>query len=159
RRGVKVLRLADGRHVARFIDPVTGKQQQQSLDKLGLTNAKARDRWAIEKATALKSLAAQVAVDGTVQNRATVEQAQADYLKGFGNANTSSAKLAPFASIAAHIAERGTTDMQDVTAPMLAAWADHVRRPANPHRVSTRNLYLVVASAWLRWCRRRGLLP
>ena len=157
-RGVKVLRLRDGRNVARFTDPISGKQRQQSLDVLGLTTAKQRELWAIAKLAELQLLREQIAL-GAVQVRVTVEQAQCEYLDGYGNANTRVAKLPALASFAEWVAGKGVVDVQDVAAPVIAAWCDHVHRPANPHKVGTRNLHVSVIAAWLRWCRRRGMLP
>jgi hypothetical protein len=53
-RGVKLLRLSDGRYVARYRDPVTGKQRQQSLNHLGLRTAQQRKFWAAEKLAELQ---------------------------------------------------------------------------------------------------------
>lgn len=158
-RGVKLLTLAGGRVVARWTDPITKKQVQRDLAPLGLTNAERRRLWAIEKATELRALKAQVAVGNAAPARVTIEKAQADYLATFGNVNTVGAKVPPLGSVAEHLAARGVVDVQDITGPALAAWGDHVRRPGSEHKVSTRNWHLMAVAAWLRWCRRRGHLP
>lgn len=157
-RGIKLLELADGRHVARFIDPISRRQVQVSLDRLGLTNARSRRLWAIAKTKVLQALRAQVSLDGTA-GRVTVKNSQTDYLDGFDNRNSRSAKQPALASITAFLADRSILEVQDITAPLLAAWGDHVRRPGNPHLPSTRNWHLLAVGAWLRWCRRRGLTP
>ncbi len=159
-RGVKLLALKNGdRYVARWRDPITRKQVQADMQPLGLTNATTRRLWAIQKATDLRTLKARIARGGSARDRQTIVEAQADYLAMFGNANSRSCKLPPLASIAAALAAVGITDVQDITAPSLAAWGDHVRRPANEHAISTRNWHLAACAAWLRWCRRRGVLP
>src|SRR5262245_8219218 len=94
-RGVKLLTLRDGRNVARFTDPITRKQVQQSMDAIGLSNAHRRKLWAIEKAQNLLALRAQIAQGGTMQVRVTVENAKNDYLAGFANANSKNAKIPP----------------------------------------------------------------
>ncbi|MEE9127963.1 MAG: tyrosine-type recombinase/integrase [Planctomycetota bacterium] len=154
-----LLRLADGRHVARFTDPITRKKHQRSLDKLGLTNTYARRKWAIDKSKSLLALQAQISSTGALHVLVPIDDARTTYLETFGNTNTVGGKRAGLEGLVEHLAAEGAHHVQDITGPTLTAWGDHVRRPQNPHRKLTRNQHLSAASAWMRWCRRRGWLP
>lgn len=158
-RGVKFLRLAGGRVVVRWRDPVSGKPVQRDAAPLGLKNEDARRRWAVTKAAELAKLRASLALGPGTAERATIAQSQTDYLGAFANPRTLVSKRPPLASIAEHLGAAGVRTMQDIEPRHLAAWANHVRRPANPHAVGTRNLHLLVAGAWLRWARGLGQLP
>ena len=158
-RGVKFLRLADGRVVVRWRDPVTRKQVQRDCAPLGLTRADLRRRWAVAKAAELAKLRGAIALGSGVAALVTIEKSQSDYVATFANENTSKTKASPLADLAEYLAQQGAKSVQDITPPMLAAWGNHVRRPANPHIVGTRNLHLAVAGAWLRWARELGQLP
>lgn len=157
-RGVKFVKVG-GRMVVRWRDPVSRKVVQKDTAPLGLTNASRRRLWAIEKVKELEKLKADVALAGASLARVTIEKSQGQYLERFANANSKKSKAPSLAALAEFLKERGATDVQDITAPMVAAWGDHVRRPANPHAVGTRNLYLLASGAWLRWCRATGSLP
>lgn len=158
-RGVKFLRLSGGRVVVRWRDPVTGKPVQRDCEPLGLTNDDLRRRWAVAKAAELRNLRGTLALGGNVAALVTIEKSQADYLASFANENTTNAKVAPLASMADYLAQQGAKSVQDITPPILAAWGNHVRRPANPHIISTRNHHMAAAGAWLRWARELGQLP
>lgn len=157
--GVKILELKTG-HVARWRCPITKKQKQVSLDTLGLSNAKQRERWCKEKLKALQATKAQLAIThGTsMPVRMSVATAQADYLATFAKINTRQAKTPALTIVAAFLAKNGISDVLDITAPVVAAYGDHVRRPGNRHKESTASLHLLVVAAWLRWCAKRGYL-
>ncbi|HZN40245.1 MAG TPA: tyrosine-type recombinase/integrase, partial [Planctomycetota bacterium] len=158
-RGVKFLTLKDGRVVARWTDPVSRKPVQKDTAPMGLTNASQRRRWAIAKANELRGLKAEVALQGGPLGRVTIEKSHEQYLERFANPNSHKGKVAPLAALRTYMTERGVKDVQDLTPTVLAGWADHIRRPGNPHAVGTRNLHLLVIGAWLRWCRENGTLP
>lgn len=160
-RGVKVLKLADGRHVARWTDPVTRKPKQASFEPLGITNAKARERWCIEKLAAIQAVKRGLSIShGTsLPVRVSIEDSQARYMETFSVVNTVEAKRPALANAKALLRNQGVSDVMHISGPHLAAYADHVRRPANPHRTSTSNLHLAQVGAWLRWCSERGMLP
>ncbi len=158
-RGVKFLRLSGGRVVVRWRDPVSGKQVQRDCEPLGLTNDDLRRRWAIDKAAELRKLRGQLELGSGSALRIDIEQSHRDYLASFVNANTLNSKRAALADLAAHLAGQGARNVQDIAPAMLAAWGNHVRRPANPHVIGTRCLYLAGAGAWLRWARGLGQLP
>ena len=158
-RGVRLLTLTDGRNVARWVDPITKKDVQQSLDLLGLTSAKTRVIWAIERAAALKSLKAQLAIAGPVQQRMPVADAVRSYLARFDRPNTVSSQTPPLAGFVQFATARGVSTLQDVTAPLLNQYGDHVRRPASHLSPGSKNLRLIVASGLLRWAKRNGWLP
>jgi integrase len=161
-RGVRWINLGTDdapRWVVRWADPATGRQVQRDAAPFGITNERARERWAIEKAAALRADKARYAIDGVASVRTPVSEAQDKYLATFGNAHTRVAKAKPLANLAEHLTDNAVRSMQDVTSPIIAAWGDHVRRPSSPHAPSTRNFHLAVAGAWLQWSRRRGWLP
>ncbi len=158
-RGVKFLRLADGRVVVRWRDPVTGKQVQRDCEPLGLTNEDARRRWAVAKATELRKLRGQLELGSGAALRIDIEQSHRDYIASASNERTKLARIPALASVAEFLEKQGAKSVQDISAPMLAAWGNHVRRPANPHAIGTRNLHLSVVAAWLRSARELGQLP
>lgn len=158
-RGVRLLTLPDGRNVARWVDPISRRDVQQSMDLLGLTSVRTRVIWAIEKAAAIKSLKAQLAIAGPVQMRMPVVAAVRDYLARFDRPNTVASQKLPLDEFAAFAAARGVSTMQDMVSPLLAQYGDHVRRPASPLAPGSKNLRLIVASGLLRWAKRNGWLP
>lgn len=159
-RGVKFLKLGEaGRWVVRWRDPVTGKQVQRDCEPLGLTNADLRRRWAVAKRGELQKLRAALELGGNAGLRVTIADSQAAYIASAGAERTRMNRKPALDSIAEHLKDQGMRQVQDITAPALVAWANHVRRPANPHAIGTRNQHLAVAAAWLRSCRELGQLP
>jgi len=158
-RGVKFLRLADGRVVVRWRDPVTRKQVQRDCAPLGLTNDDLRRRWAVAKAAELRKLRGQLELGSGSAVRIDIEQSHRDYIASASNERTKLARIPALASVAEFLEKQGAKSVQDISAPMLAAWGNHVRRPANPHAIGTRNLHLSVVAAWLRSARELGQLP
>ncbi len=176
RPGVKILHLADGRYVARFKDALTGKQQQQSLDKLGLTNAEARRRWAINKANALMEMRAVITSGGAVAVQVPLDDAIDEFLKGYTKPKTIEGHTTALKRFAAWAASVGIRLAQDLTGPHLARWRDHYAQDnaATATRGGTRgakkktarrrspasvNKVLTVTKTFLGWARRRGWLP
>jgi integrase len=157
--GVKFVRYDGGRVVVRWRDPLSGKSVQRDCEPLGLTNADARRRWAMEKAAELRKLRASLALGPGTAERVTIQASQAEYLATFANPRTVVTKRPPLASILERLAAAGVRMMQDIQPRHLAGWAGHVKRPASHHSAGTRNLHLLVAGAWLRWARGLGQLP
>ena len=159
RRGVKLLNLETHGWVARWRDPIGGKVRQLSLEPLGIRTAQERQRWAVKKAEALRNLRADIAAGGATSARVALRSSIDEHLATFGNANTRSSKKPPLESFVAWMTERGVRDAQDVTGPLLAGWKDYVMRPRSPHKTGTRNLWLLVTTAWANWARRLGQCP
>ena len=160
-RGIKILKLKDGRYVARWLDPISRKQKQQSMDPLGITNEKARTRWCIEKFEAIQTVKRALSIThGTAMPlRVSIIEAQTNYLATFASVNTREAKTPALANVAAYMAKEGVVDVLDITGPAIVGYADHTRRPSSKLKTSTVNLHLQVVAAWCRWCRDRGMLP
>jgi integrase len=84
--GVVVLRrkLPSGAeiHLARWVDPDTGKRRKQHLDVLECSTAEARRRWAIKKAKALAKRRMELEEGGTRSEAKELRAAVSDYLDG-----------------------------------------------------------------------------
>jgi integrase len=159
-RGVKVLRLADGRHVARWRDPIGGASRQEGLDKLGLTSDAARRAWAVEKAQQLATLRRAVSLGTVAVARRTPAEAMSDYLDGVAHAGTRASKRVAVQEFVDWLAASGVRSLADVSGPRLMAWRDALLKPGSGGRmVSTRNRYQAAVRAFLRWCSKRGLVP
>lgn len=158
-RGVKFLKLDGGRLVVRWRDPVSGKQVQRDCAPLGLTNADLRRRWAMAKVAELRKLRGQLELGSGTALRIDIEQSCRDYIATASNERTKLSRTPALASVAEYLAQMGAVAVQDITPAMLAAWGNHVRRPANPHAIGTRNLHLQSVGTWLRWARELGQLP
>lgn len=158
-RGVRLLELAGGRWVGRHKDAVSGRIVQTDLLPLGLTNENLRTRWAIAKSKSLAVLRAQVDASGAGSIPMPIEKAHADYLDTLGNQFTRRARTPPLRSLVEALSKRGVKNVQDITGPDLVAWAGTVHKPSHGYMPATRNLYMRVATTWLRWCRVSGWLP
>jgi integrase len=175
---VKVLTLADGRHVARWRDALSGRQQQQSLDKLDLTTAEARDGWAITKAAALAETAAAIAAGGAVAVPAPIAATVDEYLEAITVAPATRTNYrATLSAFSDWCGAHAVGLVQELGPAHLARWRDAMRNskvrvavrgrgrgeftssPELRRAPRTVNLALVVVGAFLRWCRGRGLLP
>lgn len=66
--------------VARFIDADTGREKQESLTALGITDESARRAWAIEKSNSLRSRAAALASGAALRTETPISQALKLYL-------------------------------------------------------------------------------
>lgn len=159
RRGVKLLTLADGRHVARWVDPWSRRQQQQNLDALGLSTAEARRAWAITKAEHLNRTRAAIAAGGAEAARVTLKKSVGDYLERYANQRTQDSKKVVLRSFEAWALKLGRRDAQDLAGPLLVQWRDHVLRPKSGHKPSTANRYLTATLGFCNWLRGRGLTP
>lgn len=158
-RGVKVLRLADGRRVARWVHPVSGRQEQQSLDALRLTNDTQRQAWAVQKAEQLAQLKRAVAL-GTVEvSRTTPRKAVDAFLETIPHPPTRASKRVVLEAWLAWCAEVHVGEMSDLSGPRLMPWRDFVLRPSRGHAPLTRNHWLAVTRHFLRWSAKRGLVP
>lgn len=157
--GVKVLALGRGGHVARWLDPITGKSREQSLDRLGLTSDATRREWARRKAEQLAQLRQQVALGAVQLQREAPAAVVSTYLATFDNAGTKDNKRIVLDELVDWLTERGIRSMPDLTGPLVMAWRDHLLAPRRAHAPSTRNRWLVASAIFLRWARKRGHLP
>lgn len=157
--GVKVLRLADGRHVARWIDPLSKVQQQQSLDRLGATNEAMRRAWAVKKAEALAALRRAVTSGVVESSRVSVKSAVESYLAAVEHDGTRLNKSCVLDAFVEWCGKAGIHELAEINGPRLMRWRDYVLRPGNPHVASTRNRWLVTSGIFLRWASKRGLAP
>lgn len=155
-RGVKILRLADGRHVARWRNPENGKQEQQSLTALGLTSAKARQVWCMAKLESLQRVKQAVTSGAPTRPKVTLGEACTEYLARFTNPHTLSAKAVVLDALTLFMGKSVT--LRSLKPATLAGWRDHVNRDASPHAPRTKALYLTVATSMFRWTREKGWL-
>lgn len=132
---------------------------QRDCEPLGLTNDDLRRRWAIAKLAELRKVRAAVELGGGAAARVTIAQSQADYIDRAANLRTRTNRKPALDGIAEYLNDQGVRQVADITGPALAAWANHVRRPSNPHAIGTRNQHLSVVAAWLRSCHELGQLP
>lgn len=160
RYGVKLLTLASGAHVARWRDPLSGRQGQANLDLLGLGNADSRVRWASDKARSLADLRAKVTSGNAVSKRVGLAKAVDDYLAGFENAKTKAGKKIVLLAVREWLEKNGARDSASLQPALLMRWRDyHLRPDPKGLEPSTRNRWLGCVSAWLRWCSERGMVP
>lgn len=153
------MRLADGRHVARWTDPATKALRQESLDRLGLSNHAARELWAVAKAEELQAARRAYSLAGGKAEPMTVDEALANYATAKPVADrTASSRKVPLEEFAKYLRERGIRRIDAVTAPKLWPWRDQVVAQRDLLE-STRNLRLATVAAFLRWCASRDLVP
>jgi integrase len=158
--GVKILRLRSGAHVARYVDPISRRQVQVNLDRLGLSSQEARTRWAHDKARSTADLRAKVAAGHAVADRVPLGRAVADYLTTFENARTVASKRIVLEAVREWLEANGVRETAQLTLPVLLRWRDQYLRPSeNGHEASTRNRWLATVGAWLRWASGRGMVP
>src|SRR5260221_3937662 len=158
-RGVRLIDRTDGRHLARWFDPVNGKERQQDLSVLGISNAPARLQWAVAKSVTLQSMRAKIAASGVTTARKPLADAVADYWARYANEGTASNKRIVVEAFAVFAAGKGAQDVQDVTVQMLASWRDHLLRPDSGWQRSTCNRWLVCTRTFLNWCDSHDWLP
>lgn len=159
-KGVKIVRLKDGRYVARWLDPHSGKQQQQSLDRLKLTTEDQRIDWAAAKADELATVRGAVAAGIVTSERAGLAATIADYLTRYANPGTQENKRIVLDAFEEWAQRAGVRDVQDLVPVHLARWREHLFRPTtSKHKTSTRNRWLIAVAVFLNWCRRQGLAP
>lgn len=173
---MKLLVLADGRNVARFRDPLTGKSQQQSLDLLGLTSKEARRQWAMDKALSLAATKAAIASGRAVAAKVAVAAATDTFLQGYTKQSTVDGYRVLLDRFVEWSSGVGVTILQDLAAPHLAQFHDDYQRTAvaapvrggkrGAKRASTGlrapasvNKAFTVVKAFLGWARRRGWTP
>lgn len=156
-RGVKILRLADGRFVARWRNPENRKQEQQSLTALGLTSAKTREIWCMKKHKSLQFIKQAVAAGAPTRPNVTLGEAIDEYLATLKSPRTVAAKSTALAALGAFLGRKRT--MMSIDGPALAGWRMHVNRPASTHAPRTRALFLAVTTALFRWSKNFNWLP
>lgn len=175
--GVKLKQLAIGTWVARWRDPLSGAETQQSLDKLGLTTAETRRQWAIEKAESLRRAAAAIAAGSAVAERTTLAEAIKRYTEAATIKPTTLANYRPsLRRLQTWAHGVGVRLVQDLRPTHLSAFRDTIvklqvsapvkggkrGRKQEGHRprssASTKNT-LTVTKVFLGWARRAGLTP
>ena len=154
-----MLRLAGGRFVARFRDPITRKVRQVDLAPLGLTNAQQRLAWAKAKAGELAETKRQLSLGLANAVRSTVADAVAAHVAASQTPATRSNRNVALRAFAEWCAARGLETMDRLTQLDAIAWHDHLHRPDNPHAISSRNQWSRIMSAFFTWARKRGLVP
>ncbi len=176
RHGVKLLRLATGACVARWHDPLSGRQAQANLNNLGLSSVAQRQQWAAAKAHTLAATRAAIASGSVVAERASLLDAVKGWLARYTHEGTAQSYKMLADRFAAWAVHRGVRDVQGLTPPMLAAYRDDyarsiARAPVHGARrgakaegsrrraPSSVNLGLTVAKMFLSWARRRGWTP
>lgn len=157
--GVKLLKLQDGRHVARWVDPVTRRQKQQTLELIGKTTTKARVAWARQLSKTLQEQRASMLAGGEdrVVEEVTFEEAVELYLQGFTNENTIKNKQSPLRNLTEWMRARGHRSPLRVTGTILSHYADAVGGRQSPWKHGTQILFLSVARSFLGWAQDRGL--
>ncbi|MDC1142370.1 tyrosine-type recombinase/integrase [Planctomycetota bacterium] len=179
--GVKILRLnRDGSkfHVARFIDPDTGKQSQVNLTRLGLSSKEARTQWAKQKAHTLNDRKAALESGTAVTSFTSPQEAVTAYFERVAGDLKPSSILVyqdatrPFLEWAK---KHRLTCVEELTGPKLMLLRDYlVKRPktvANKtirgRRVAGKNprskatIYKIIRSmrTVLNHWRKRGFTP
>ncbi len=92
--GVKIKQIArTGTWVARYIDPDTGREKQESFTVLGKTTHEARRDWAIAKSKKLKARKANDSAGLPTPTRTGLEDAVKDYLQGLTRKRPKTIKL------------------------------------------------------------------
>ncbi|MBK8100829.1 MAG: tyrosine-type recombinase/integrase [Planctomycetes bacterium] len=163
--------------VARWTDPLTGAEAQQSLDALGLSTAEARRQWAIAKAEQIHRTAAAVAAGSAVAERvplaAAIERfrststAKASTLSGY---EPSFARLRSWAEdhgirLVQDLQPRHLTTFRDTcvkgkaAVPAVGATRGAKRSGGRRHAAATVNKTLTVCKLFLGWARRTGWTP
>jgi integrase len=176
RHGVKVLLLKNGRHVARWTNPVSLKQEQEGLTELGLTNAEEREKWARAKAKEIATTRASITSGESVLGLVTVATAIEDWLKTFAHGPTRSSYAMLVARFGEWTTARGIVHMQDIVAAHLPQFAtDYAAGAAfapltgakrgkkgatsRRRKASTVALAMRVVRQFLQAQRKRGLTP
>ncbi len=175
--GVKLKQRSNGSWVARWVDPLSGAETQQSLTSLGLTSAEARRRWAIDKAASLKKTAAAVASGSAVAERVSIAKAVEQYLAASTAQPITLEGYKPSLNrFKEWAAKSGIRLVQDLQPRHLAAFRDHVvKLPVSVPQAKakrgvkaagtrqragvTTNKTLTVCKAFLRWARLAGYVP
>lgn len=158
--GVKVLELATGAMVARWVDPVSKRQEQVNLRKLGKTSAEARRRWCMDKAAKLAELRAAVAGGRALPTRLGMAETLANYLERFDNIGTRRDKNGSLRPFVAWCVTHGAADTADLTPSHLALFADYWFRPKTSKlSLSTRNKNIVAVAVFTNWLRDIGAAP
>lgn len=159
RHGVRLLVLANGAHVARWVDPVSRRQQQINLTNLGLGSAEAREQWAISKAKSIAEVRARVESGEAVAKHVTVATAVELYLGEAMGERTRKTRKAVLEAARDWLQREGCHDAADITPPMLHRLRLHVLRPESPHEASTKNRWLTTVGTWLRSACDAGYCP
>jgi integrase len=158
-RGVRFLEVR-GYLVARWLDPLTGRQVQQSMAALGLTSEQARRVWAQGKAKELQDVRRASAEGVTTPRRCGIQQSVAEYLETVEHDATRRNRMSVLRRFVEWAASLGVDSMADLTGPRVMGWRDYVgTRLKATLAASSRNRQLAEVGVFLRWARVRGMLP
>lgn len=175
--GVKLKLRFNGSWVARWVDPLSELEVQQSLTALGLSTEEARRRWAIDKAASLRRTSAAVTSGSAVAGRVPLPSAVAQYLQvstaqpiTLEGYKPSLNRLMDWASgsgirIVQDLQPWHLTTFRDhvvklpVSLPRAGGWRGAKAEGARTRAGVTTNKTLTVAKAFLRWARLAGFLP
>lgn len=158
-KGVRLLVLADGRNVARWNDPATRALRQEGLDRLGLTTERARTEWAVKKAAELEKARLALSLALNEAEPLSIEQA----LEGYGRAKpiaeaTRNARVGGLRAFADFCARCGIRRLDELTIKRLMPLRELIINDAT-RKESTRNQWLGVLSAFLRWANENDNTP
>ncbi|MFN9945899.1 MAG: tyrosine-type recombinase/integrase [Planctomycetota bacterium] len=158
-RGVRFLEVR-GYLVARWLDPLTGRQVQQSMAALGLSSEQARRVWAQGKAKELQDVRRAAAEGVTTPRRCGVEQSVAEYLETVEHESTRRNRVSVLRRFVDWASALGVDSLADLTGPRVMLWRDFVStRLKATLAASSRNRHLAEVGVFLRWARVRGMLP
>lgn len=158
-RGVRLLTLADGRNVARWRDPVTGAQRQEGLDRLGLTTERARTEWAVRKVAELEKARFAASLALVDAEPVTIAEAIASFDRAKPvAAATRSARKRPLEAFRDFCARAGLRRTDELTIRRLLPLRDEIANDST-RKESTRNQWLGVLGAFLRFINERDLVP
>lgn len=154
------MQLSDGRHVARWRDPLSGASKQESLDRLNLTSDAKRRKWAKKKSETLAELRRAVSLGSVITDRMTIRSAVADHLAEAQNPRTKVNKQIVLEAFATWCETKQIKSTAELTSPWLMKWRGYMLSPQRcTHAASTRNRWLIASGIFLRWCIPRGLVP
>lgn len=174
--GIKLLQLKDGRHVARYVDPKSGKQVQVTLcvprteqtkrvrlrSNLNLTTEDRRLEWAHLESQRLTRVRGdrelelaqereRVAAGETIPEEKKLADAQTEFLDRYGCGNTKKNKLPPVRKFVGWLAEQGVDIAQKIVPGLVARYRDVITAPKWKAEPGTRNRYLTECGIFLRW--------
>lgn len=164
------------RHVARWINPVSMRQEQMGLDELGLSNDEAREKWARAKAKDLAKTRAVIESGDAVLGLVTIEQAVKDWLETIKHEPTKASYGMNVERFVGWATARGLVNVQDLVPALLAQFAlDYAagaafapvtggkrgRKGATKRRraPSTVALAFRIVRQFLQWARKLGFAP
>ncbi|MFT4844154.1 MAG: integrase [Planctomycetota bacterium] len=160
-RGVKIVKLRDGRHVARWLDPVERrKERQQSLDALGLSNATQRKAWCIDKLESIKAVRKVVASGSGVVTDLPLKDAAERYVASKERAASTVAGLRPIlASWVDWMYARRADTTTKLTEDLLQIYRNHIMATTDRRKVTTKRRMLGQVKSFVMWMVKQKMSP